>query len=323
MQRTERSIEEEYTYALGQGLALIKQVKPVELSKQSIDHIHYWYRYAANLLIESGTPKHKVATKLYEDFEQFYGERWIRAILKEGGIELPEQESGINSENISSLNTVLPENEEYDSMLVDYESVIKALRAKMSKPFCSLIDPGEVKYCITTGKGMALMALNCLDERQITHVPLTNLFIQCAIKYTLANAYSHYYLKVKDIIKKMTAKDKIRGIRTMEAISSKQSHETVYLRIKEIHYSLEPTDEHEARAKGFSGEQCPKCKSWRTDRVPDSTQTGKWYRCVHCDHEFERTFIEPYEKPGSKMIDEFGNVHEIIRANAPGVGSFD
>jgi transposase-like protein len=207
-------------------------------------------------------------------------------------------------------------------MLARAEGVIKQARSKMSKPFVSLMDKKEYRHTLATGNGLLEMAENSLDERQLTHVPLINFFIQLAIKYTAADAYSHYYTEVKDLIKKMTAKDKIRGIRTMEAMSGKQAHETVYLRIKDIHYSLEPTDEHEARAAGFSGERCPSCKSWRTEREPDATNTGRWYICIHCDHKFERKQPVPFTKPNAVVIDEaFITSHMSIERSA-GVRSF-
>ncbi len=75
------------------------------LSQKSIQEIHYWYNYAANLLIQEGkVPKHKIVSKLHEDFNQFYGISWIYEILKEQGTELPREENSINGNNFSSLN---------------------------------------------------------------------------------------------------------------------------------------------------------------------------------------------------------------------------
>lgn len=120
-------LQAEYEYVVNQGVALIKKVAPVSLSSQSIEDIHYWYRKAADLRIQMGDPRHKIVGKVYEDFEQFYGERHIRRILKEGGIDLPE-ENGQLSENNSSLNRYEISNGPYFEIFDLLEGLCKAVK---------------------------------------------------------------------------------------------------------------------------------------------------------------------------------------------------
>ena len=294
---TSNDLQAEYENAVKQGNAIIKKVAPVKLSEQSIEDIHYWYRYAAELLIQKGDPKHKIASKLYEDFEQFYGERHIRRILKDGGLELPEQENGQMSENNSSLNTPNQYEQENEQELViadELEDLIHIWKSLLrTGPWASLIEPKRRTEDNTLKRGLIAMAKGTFDGRQLVITPMQPLLLHCAIEYTMQDAYDHYLTEVKDLVKKMTADSKARGIRTIEAITSKQMGRLLSLTVREVHESLEPATVKEARAKGFSGQTCPKCKGLRCNRLADST-LGRWYRCVPCEIDFEGKDIPAY-----------------------------
>lgn len=301
--------QQEYNHILSNIKALSK-----EKEESTPEHIQQRLKRevlrAYDLLEMMGVPKYGRVTKLIADFQQdaelviprrtvFY---WL-GIREEDEME----DSATLHDSDSSLNTVLPENKEYDQMLADVQNAITLARAKLSKPFVSLCNQKEVSELVTIGKGLAKMANDCFDDRHLVATPLQPLFLQCAIDFTLQDAYSRYYLEVKDVIKKMTAESKIRGIRTLEHITSKRSHQLVYLKVKELHESLEPASTHEARIKGFSGQRCNKCGSLRCDRVPDGTE-GRWYVCQRCDNMFEGVDVPPYTR--GVVIDESHSTHQ-------------
>src|SRR5689334_13549081 len=83
---SQSELQAEYEYALREGNDRIDRRKLAFSTASSIEDIHHWYCYAANILIQKGEPRHKIVGKLYEDFGQFYGERNIRYILEKNKI---------------------------------------------------------------------------------------------------------------------------------------------------------------------------------------------------------------------------------------------
>jgi hypothetical protein len=310
----------EYEHAIQKGNEIISRAKPLLLSKQSIEEIHYWYCYAANVLIQEGkVPQHKIVGKLYEDFGQFYGINWIYDILKESSIDLPKDASLVNQNSDSSLNTpkILPENQKLHEGYCKVKDAIDAFIAKLDKPFCSLLGQKELHEDITLMNGLSQIALDVADERRLVATAAQPIFLRCAIDFTLQHAYSKHLLIVKDVVKKLYAESKIRGIRTIEVMTGKQSNRTAYLRIQDLHESLEPASEDEARIKGFSGQICPACNCRRCERVPDASE-GRWYTCIRCSNKFEGKTLPAYTRAGV-VIDSA----EVVTGNATFMAKVD
>lgn len=290
-------LKAEYDRALEKGNAIISKISPTKISEQSIEDIHYWYRYAANILLQQGeVPRHKITGKLYDDFNQFYGERHIRNILKDGGIDLELPENGNNSENNSSLYTHEQENalelqlaDRMQTFLNLWKSILR------TQAWASLRDPKDRQQSLALSNALYGMAIQSLDGRRLVQTPMAPLLIECALEYTPQDAYAHFLDRVKDIAKKTTAESKIRGIRTIEKITGKELGRILTLNVKEVHESADPVDEHEARARGFSGQKCTNCGSLRCNRLNDST-AGRWYKCVPCEHTFEGKITPGYTR---------------------------
>lgn len=176
-----------------------------------------------------------------------------------------------------------------------------------TKPWASLRDPKERAQSNALSNALLGLAIQFMDGRRLVPTATQAKLIECAMTYMPQDAYAHYLVEVKDTAKKLTAKEKIRGIRTIEEITGKQLGNILSLNIKDVDESLDPATPLEAKMKGFSGQKCPDCGSLRTNRKIE--YEGRWYECAHCDKEFEGKMIPAYTRGVVLESDQFTHQH--------------
>ena len=81
-------------------------------------------------------------------------------------------------------------------------------------------------------------------------------------------APSHYSILFRQFMESMSAHLSVPyylHVRKKETFTAKQAGKIIKANVKDLPYKYEPQNEEESEACGFSGEQCPNCKLFRTE----------------------------------------------------------
>ena len=106
-------------------------------------------------------------------------------------------------------------------------------------------------------------------------------------------APSHYSILFRQFLESMSSHLSVPfylHVRKKETFTAKQAGKIIRANVKDLPLRYEPKDEDESEACGFSGEQCPNCKFFRTEvtmRIENYTteeniKKSRGVRQIHC-----------------------------------------
>lgn len=196
------------------------------------------------------------------------------------------------------------ENAPYLKLIKEVVGALGIVYDKMRKePFVSKLDRADVKESLQVGYGLTQFLLEAFDDRQGVPAATQQLLLDAAIRYNIEEAAGYYFTDVKD--KDSLTRKQTRKIVTFKILGATRNNgEYDPTRIKDLkgklHLMLEPRNAYEARKANFSGVQCEKCASWRTESSYLSVDVFRLH-CLGCDHWFERPFVMPYKGEGKEL----------------------
>lgn len=187
-----------------------------------------------------------------------------------------ETDPDTGSKNSSTPETIA-ENAELIRHLDDVSELIARLRAYCTKgPFASLVDPADLSEVLQRLSAWTRNWGDYMNNKQTVPTNAQHIFLSLT---NAAGSVNEIFGMLFDEVKRIHVRERTAGKASSQIITNKELKKLKARDIVGLCPNLEPQDANEARLNGFYGQQCPRCKGFRTRPHRENASLVECMRC--------------------------------------------